>query len=194
MITRTALFSFSLLLFLLSTTTPSSASLLQSLDPVAERLIDPFRILEHIPFELDRADLTPAVYPTTATVNWKETPTAHEISIDVPGMKKEELKIEVLDENRVLRVSGERRREEEKKGEKWHRIERAERFWRQFRLPENVALDSVKAKLEDGVLTVTLPKLALDKVKGPRTVNIVGGEVEKESLSGGKDVGKKVEL
>ncbi|XP_020596968.1 22.0 kDa class IV heat shock protein [Phalaenopsis equestris] len=193
MISSTSTFS-ALALLLLSTTILSSASLLQSLDPVTERLLDPFRVLEHIPFELERGDLATPFYPTTATVNWKETAEAHEISIDVPGMKKDELKIEVLDENRVLRVSGERKREEEKRGEKWHRVERAERFWRQFRVPENVELDAVKAKLEDGVLTVTLPKLALDKVKGPRTVNILGGDLEKESLGGVRDVGKKVEL
>uniref|UniRef100_UPI001E35BE72 Hsp26/alpha crystallin family protein n=1 Tax=Campylobacter jejuni TaxID=197 RepID=UPI001E35BE72 len=180
------------LFLLLFTTGPSFASLLPLLDRWNGPLPDPFRVVEHTPFELDRADLS-SLYPAIATVDWKETPVAHEISIDVPGIRREELKIEV--EDRVLRVSGERRRQEEKKEEKWHSVERAVgRFWRQFRLPDNTDLDAVKAKLEDGVLTVTLPKLALDRGKAPRTVSITSGDGEKEKLSDVKYEGKKGEL
>lgn len=94
-----------------------------------------------------------------AKIDWKETPGAHVFRGDLPGIKKEEVKVEVED-GRILQISGERREEQEEKTDKWHRVERSSgKFLRRFRLPENAKLDEVKAAMENGVLTVMVPKV-----------------------------------
>ncbi|KAI3949190.1 hypothetical protein MKW92_028542 [Papaver armeniacum] len=144
---------------------------------------DPFHILEHTPFGVakdDDIDISPA------RVDWKETSDSHFIMLDIPGLKKEDIKIEVED-SRVLRVSGERKKEEEKHGDQWHRIERSYgKFWRQFRLPDNVDLNQVKAKLENGVLTISVAKLSSDQIKGPKMINIDDHTVATVPLTGGE--------
>jgi HSP20 family protein len=98
-----------------------------------------------------------------AQVDWKETPEAHVFEADIPGVKKEEVKVEVEDGN-VLVISGERTKEMEDKNDKWHRVERSSgKFVRRFRLPENAKVEEVKAGLENGVLTVTVPKAEIKK-------------------------------
>ncbi|XP_051222833.1 16.9 kDa class I heat shock protein 1 [Lolium perenne] len=98
-----------------------------------------------------------------ARVDWKETTEAHVFKADLPGVKKEEVKVEVEDGN-VLVVSGERSREKEDKNDKWHHVERSSgKFVRRFRLPENAKVEEVKAGLENGVLTVTVPKVEVKK-------------------------------
>lgn len=64
-----------------------------------------------------------------------------------------------VEDGRVLQISGERSREQEQKDDRWHRIERSTgKFMRRFRLPENAKMDQVRAAMENGVLTVTVPK------------------------------------
>ncbi|KAM1612782.1 hypothetical protein PS2_001381 [Malus domestica] len=125
-------------------------------DPFSLDIWDPFEgfgALANIP---SSAGETTAIANTR--IDWKETPEAHIFKADLPGIKKEEVKVEVED-GRVLQISGERSREQEEKNDKWHRVERSSgRFMRRFRLPENAKLDQVKAAMENGVLTVTVPK------------------------------------
>ena len=104
-----------------------------------------------------------------ARVDWKETPEAHVFKADLPGLKKEEVKVEV-EEGRVLQISGERSREKEEKNDTWHRVERSiGKFLRRFRLPENAKMEEVKATMENGVLMVTVPK---EEVKKPEVKSI----------------------
>ncbi|KAI7742076.1 hypothetical protein M8C21_030082 [Ambrosia artemisiifolia] len=142
---------------------------------------DPFKILEQnplsIPKNLDTINL--------ARADWKETSNHHVITLDVPGMKREEIKIEV-EENRVLKVSGERKVDEEAEGDRWHRVERTSgKFWRQFRLPANADVDKIVAHLEDGVLKIKVPKLAQVK-KQSKVIDIMGQESSGEDIKATK--------
>ncbi|XP_075490808.1 18.2 kDa class I heat shock protein-like [Primulina tabacum] len=110
---------------------------------------------------------------TAARIDWKETPEAHVFKADLPGLKKEEVKVEV-EEGRVLLISGERISEKEEKNDKWHGLERSSgKFLRRFRLPEGAKMDEIKAAMENGVLTVTVPK---EEAKKPevKAVDICG--------------------
>ena len=93
-----------------------------------------------------------------ARIDWKETPEAHVFKADLPGLKKEEVKVEV-EEDRILQISGERSKEQEEKIDKWHRVERScGKFLRRFRLPENAEMGQIKASMVNGVLTDWAPR------------------------------------
>lgn len=80
-----------------------------------------------------------------------------EISLMLPGMGKEDIKIDL--EDRLLTISGERKLEREEDGVKYHLVEsRFGRFSRSLTLPNNINRDSVSASFENGVLRVTIDK------------------------------------
>ncbi|KAH9661686.1 17.8 kDa class I heat shock protein [Citrus sinensis] len=137
-------------------------------DPFSLDVWDPFR-----DFPLSASSFPSAVssqFPGEASafvntrVDWKETPEAHVFKADLPGLRKEEVKI-----------SGQRNIEKEDKSDTWHRVERSSgMFSRRFRLPENAKMDRIKASMENGVLTVTVPKAEEAKKANVRAIQISG--------------------
>ncbi|KAL5209650.1 hypothetical protein ABZP36_005273 [Zizania latifolia] len=140
-------------------------------DPFSFDLWDPF---DGFPFGSGSGSLFPRTSFDKASfagarIDWKETPEAHVFKADVPGLNKEEVKVEVEDGN-ILQISGERNQEQEEKTDTWHRVERSSgKFLRRFRLPDNAKPEQIKASMENGVLTVTVPKA---EVKEPDVKSI----------------------
>ncbi len=86
------------------------------------------------------------------------------IKAELPGVKKEDVKITL--QNGTLTIRGEKKHEEEKKGENLHRVERSYgAFQRSFTLPNSVSSERVEASYDNGILTVTLPKVEEAKPK-----------------------------
>jgi HSP20 family protein len=86
-----------------------------------------------------------------------ETDKSVEVKLDVPGVSSKEIKIQL--NGNLLTVRGERTEEQEKKGKKFHRVERRfGSFSRSITLPCPVQEDKVAAEYRDGVLSITLPK------------------------------------
>lgn len=94
---------------------------------------------------------------------------------DLPGVKEEDINIEVKDG--MLTISGERKAQHEEKREGFHRVERSYgRFSRSLELPKGVEPDSVSASFERGVLEVRMPKPADRK---PTRIQIQSGDQQR---------------
>ncbi len=104
------------------------------------------------------------------SLNLSETDSELQITMDVPGVKPEEVDIEVT--GNAVRVRGEHKEEKEEKGRTYHRIERRTgSFFRAVELPCEVNRDKVVADYKDGVLKITLPKSEVTK---PHKVTVKG--------------------
>lgn len=97
-------------------------------------------------------------------VDIEETDKEFLIKVEIPEVRKEDVKITV--DNGILSISGERKQEKEEKGKKYHRIERCYgSFNRSFTLPENVDESRTKASFKDGMLNIEIPKSEAAKPK-----------------------------
>lgn len=85
-------------------------------------------------------------------------------NVEVPGMKKEDVKVTFQDG--ILTIKGQRKQEREEKDLNFHRMERSYgSFCRSFTLPTMVQGDKIKANYKDGVLSISLPKVEEAKPK-----------------------------
>jgi HSP20 family protein len=94
---------------------------------------------------------------TVPSVNIVENPTDFKVSLAVPGMVKEDFKIDVEDD--MITISAQKEENKEEKDEKFTRREyNFSSFSRSFTMPENVKQDAIEATYVDGVLQLVLPK------------------------------------
>jgi len=93
-----------------------------------------------------------------------ETDDAIEVDTDLPGVKAEEVQVDVVDNRLTISGQHQEEKESEENGRKFHRIERRSgSFSRSVWLPSAVVADKVEARLADGVLHIRLPKAEVSK-------------------------------
>jgi len=109
------------------------------------------------PEEADKFDFSPAC-------NFKENTNEYVVQFDIPGVKKDAVKIEI--ENNRLTVSGERNETKEEKDARYFITETCcGSFMRSFSLPTAVDENKIEASYDNGVLTIAVPKLHATKAK-----------------------------
>ena len=140
---------------------------------------DPLAFMRRITEELDRAfgpreDLAwmPELYPRmwAPQIEVFERNQKFFVRVDLPGLKKEDLKIEVAHDE--LTIEGEKKLEKEEKEEDLYRTERTYgRFFRRIGIPEHVKAEKAVAVFKDGVLEIEMPAIPVPEVQ-KRTVEI----------------------
>jgi len=94
-------------------------------------------------------------------VNTRETEADYHIEAELPGVKKEDVDINI--DGNVLTISGERNVREEVKDEDYYKVESRYGFFsRSFTLPEKVDTANIEAEFVNGILEITIPKLQID--------------------------------
>ena len=123
------------------------------------RRYDPFDIFGRLG---ERPDFESFFAPATRSewlpaVDIKETDGGYTFHMEVPGIKPEDLDVELHDG--VLSIRGSRKEEKKEEDKGFVRTERRSgSFSRQFRVPTNAPADSITARVDDGVLTIEVPK------------------------------------
>ncbi len=109
--------------------------------------------------------------PVVPAVNVKETETAFIIELAAPGLKKEDLKIQV--EKNTLTIGYQSEQKNEETADRFTRQEFSlNSFERSFRLPKNVNTDEIKAAYTDGILTVELPKVEAKEENSVKEITV----------------------
>lgn len=119
-------------------------------------------------------DLMPKINQTAPAINVKESDKAYTVELAAPGMKKEDFNVHIDDEgNLVVKLESKQDHKEEDKNTRYLRREFSyTKFEQTLILPDDVKKDAISAKVENGVLTVELPKVVEEKVKLSRKIDI----------------------
>jgi len=120
----------------------------------------PFKFMKRFTEEMDRAFTSfapPAEFDLWAPpLEVKHKNGNFVVTAELPGLTKDEIKVEVIEN--ALVIEGERKREKEEKGEEYYRSERYYgKFYRSIPLPKGALPEQVKAELTNGILEVVIP-------------------------------------
>ncbi len=122
--------------------------------------------------DLFDADYMPKANATAPAINVKETDKEYIVELAAPGMKKEDFDVNINHEgNLVIKMENKHESKEEDKKARYLRREFSyTKFEQTLILPEDVNKDKIGAKVSDGVLTVTLPKMVKEEVRVARQI------------------------
>jgi HSP20 family protein len=102
-------------------------------------------------------------------VNTREGEFAYHVDVDLPGVKKEDIKVDI--NKGILTINGERKLKEEVKEEDYYKVETYfGKFSRSFTLPDNADIENIEASSDNGVLEIVIPKLKEDHTKKSITI------------------------
>jgi len=120
------------------------------------------------------SDYMPRANSTAPAINVKETETEYVVELAAPGLKKEDFQVNIDDDGN-LRIKMEKKEDKKDDNKKEHYLRREfsyTKFEQTLVLPDDVEKDKIAARVNEGVLTVDLPKIAKEVVKPARQIEI----------------------
>ena len=110
-------------------------------------------------------------YDFTPAVNTREGKNAYHIEVDLPGVKKEDIKVDI-EEDKII-ISGEKKLKEELKEDNYYKVESFYGlFKRSFALPEEIDTENIHAESDNGVLEVIIPKLDKPEIETTKRIKV----------------------
>ena len=124
--------------------------------------------------DLFDTDFMPKANATAPAINVKEDDKGYTVELAAPGMTKEDFNVHINDEgNLIIKLEKKQENKEEDKSARYLRREFSyTKFEQTLILPDDVKKEDIAARVENGVLTVELPKLVEEKVKVSRQIEI----------------------
>lgn len=108
---------------------------------------------------------------TLPSVNISEDDSKYHLELSAPGFEKDNFKIAI--EDNFINISGEYKSQKEEKNKNYtHKEFSFQSFTRSFRLPENVKIDDISAKYENGILNIEIPKLTAEENKKIKEITV----------------------
>jgi HSP20 family protein len=119
-------------------------------------------------------DFMPKANATAPAINVKESDKGYTVELAAPGMTKEDFNVHINDEgNLIIKMENRQEKKEEDKSTRYLRREFSyTKFEQTLILPDDVVKDQIAARVENGVLTVELPKQKQEQVKVSRQIEI----------------------